>query len=61
MLNDFILWRKRILLLSQLAGATLCIYFIINVSNYAISWKLLNTLMPLSIISKLNNSFRVII
>jgi hypothetical protein len=54
MFNNLLIWRKRILIVSELLGGTLCVYFIFNVRNYEVSWNLLNWLMP-TVVTKINN------
>jgi hypothetical protein len=54
MFNNLLFWRKRILIVSELLGGTLCVYFIFNVRNYEVSWNLLNWLMP-TVVTKINN------
>lgn len=38
--------RKYYILMTQLLGASYCIYFIMNVQNYEVSWGLLSYAMP---------------
>lgn len=38
--------RKYYILISQLLGASYCIYFILNVKHYEVSWRLLSWVMP---------------
>lgn len=57
MFNNIIIWRRRILIVSQLLGGGLCLYFIVNVRNYEVSWNVLNWLMP-TVANKINYLLR---
>lgn len=54
-MDRFITFRKYFLLISQLIGATVCVYFIINVQRYEISWNMLIWLLPSKVVEILNS------
>jgi len=59
-MDGFIIFRKYFLLISQLIGATVCVFFIFNVQKYEISWNMLIWLLPSKVIEILNSMLSTI-
>lgn len=59
MTEQFLYYRAKFLLLSQLLGGLICIYFIYNIQHYEVSWSLLAYYMP-NFVNKINNGLALI-
>lgn len=59
MTEQFLYYRAKFLLLSQLLGGLICIYFIYNIQHYEVSWNLLAYYMP-NFVNKINNGLALI-